>query len=179
MLRADAAHVAEMRTRLLAGLKRYFVAKRLAGLLSINGLRILHYACDKAAEEARHPLQLWSSLEKEIRGGWATWLASRTSLAAARGYRRLPAPLQRFLSWPFKKFTGLFRRFLGRKMLVACEVAVEYYLSLLWSPQVQLLKGHAEGCWQLLEEVEEEAEAAHKFIIERGEGGQGDASGRK
>ncbi len=39
-----------------AGLKRYFHAKRGEGLLSTKGLRILDYACDRAADQAYQPL---------------------------------------------------------------------------------------------------------------------------
>jgi hypothetical protein len=159
-----------MRTRLIAGLKRYFFAKRLAGLLSVDGLRILDYACDKAADASAHPLRIWAALEREVRGGWGTHAASRATLLAARAYRALPAWGQRAAAAPFRHFTGLLRRYLGRRMLVACEVAVEYYLSLLWSPQIQFLKGHADSCWRLLGEVDAEGDEAHTFIIERGEG---------
>ncbi len=40
----------------MAGLKRYFHAKRSEGLLSMEGLRILDYACDVAADRALGPL---------------------------------------------------------------------------------------------------------------------------
>jgi hypothetical protein len=159
--------LAEMRVRLLAGLKRHYVAKRLAGLLSVDGLRILQYACDVASDKAIQPLQMWASLEKEVSGSWTTRLASRLSLWTTRGYRGMHPFFQKTLSWPFKKFAGLLRRFLGRKMLVACEVAVEYYVSLLSSPQIQWLKGHGGSCWRLLDEIESENEAAHHFLIER------------
>ena len=47
---------AEARARLVAGLKRYFHAKRSEGLLSMEGLRILDYACDVAADRSLDPL---------------------------------------------------------------------------------------------------------------------------
>ena len=159
--------LAEMRVRLLAGLKRHYVAKRLAGLLSVDGLRILQYACDVASDKATKPLQVWASLEKEVRGSWTTRLASRLSLWTTRGYSGMHPFFQKTLSWPFKKIAGLLRRFLGRKMLLACEVAVEYYVSLLSSPQIQWLKSHGESCWRLLDEVEAEIESSHHFLIER------------
>lgn len=57
----------EMRGRLVSGLKRYFHGKRLQGLLSIQGLRILDYACDHAAEHVDRPFAIWQSLQKEIK----------------------------------------------------------------------------------------------------------------
>lgn len=163
----DAALLGEMRTRLLAGFKRYFVGKRLTGMLSVDGLRILQYACDKADDETDHGFHLWSLLEKEISGGWKTRLVSRMSLATTRAYRGLPQWLQTVFSVPFKSFAGLLRRYLGRRMLVACEIAVEYYLALLGSPQIQWLKTHGDACWRLLDEVEHESDAAYRFIIAR------------
>lgn len=53
--------LAEARARLVAGLKRYFHAKRGEGLLSSEGLRILDYACDTAADRAGEPLVSVSS----------------------------------------------------------------------------------------------------------------------
>ena len=62
---------ADLRARVLTGLQRYFHQKRLAGLLSTRGLRVLHYACEKAHEGLEHspaaPLQLWELVEQEIR----------------------------------------------------------------------------------------------------------------
>lgn len=159
---------AEMRTRLLAGLKRYFVSKRLAGLLSADALRILEFACDNAVEEADHPLRLWAELEKEISGGFITRGISRVLLASTQLYRTVPLPVQGLMSWPFRLWAGVLRGYLGRKMLVACEVAVECCLALGSAPHVQWLKSQGtEVCWRLVEEVESEREAAHRFIIQR------------
>jgi glycine dehydrogenase subunit 1 len=47
---------AEARRRMLAGLKRYFAAKRGEGLLSAEGLRCLNHACDLAHDRAAHSL---------------------------------------------------------------------------------------------------------------------------
>jgi hypothetical protein len=45
---------------LLAGLKRYFHAKRMEGLLSARGLRILDSGCEVLLEHPEQPLRLWS-----------------------------------------------------------------------------------------------------------------------
>lgn len=163
----QAAMLSERRIRLLAGIKRHLVGKRHAGMLSVEGLRILQYACDRAVDHAECPLSLWASLEREVSGGWTTRAVSRLSLSTTRLYRAMSPFFQRLFSWPFKQFAGLLRRHLGRKMLVACEVAVEYYLALLGSPQVQWLRSHGEACGRLMEEIEAESDAAHRFIIER------------
>ncbi|KAL6780791.1 hypothetical protein ACKKBF_B11690 [Auxenochlorella protothecoides x Auxenochlorella symbiontica] len=156
----------EMRGRLVSGLKRYFHGKRLQGLLSIKGLRILDYACDHAAEHVDRPFAIWQSLQKEIKGDLVTRCLARLLMWMARAFRASPAWLQWTVQWPVRKLTGIMRAALGRRMLVACEVAVEYYLSLLWSPQVSWLK-EVDGAADLLAEVEVETDAAYRFIIDR------------
>jgi hypothetical protein len=51
------------------------------------------------------------------------------------------------------------------QMLVACEVAVEYYCGLLFSPQVQWLRSQEDG-WGLQPEVE--AEVSLCSFVRRG-----------
>jgi hypothetical protein len=58
-------------------------------------------------------------------------------------------------------FAGFLRRLLGQRMLVSCEVAVEYYLSMVHSPQIQWLQ-QADEAWPLQQEVEAEVDAAYK-----------------
>ena len=157
---------AEMRGRLVSGLKRYFHGKRLQGLLSIKGLRILDYACDHAGEHTDEPFRVWHSLQREIRGDRISRLLALIVMWVARGFRALPRWLQPVFRWPVRQATGVLRSTLGRRMLVACEVAVEFYLSLLWSPQVAWLK-EVRGGERLLEEVEAEVDAAYQFIIDR------------
>lgn len=100
-------------------------------------------------------------------GGYDTKIASRMLLWAARSYKKLPGWGHKLFGWPFRKFAGQLRRYLGRKMLVACEVAVEYYLSLMSSPQIQFLKA-SDDCYTLIDEVDQESDVAFKFIISRG-----------
>ncbi|KAL4855761.1 Sodium/hydrogen exchanger 8 [Chlorella vulgaris] len=158
--------LSEMRSRLIAGLKRYFHAKRLEGLLSVQGLRILEYACDYAAEHTLQSLSVWKLLEKEIAGNLTTRIMARCLMLLARGWRSSPRWLQIVTSWPVKKVSGFLRRLLGQRMLVSCEVAVEYYLSMVHSPQIQWLQ-QADEAWPLQQEVEAEVDAAYKFIIDR------------
>lgn len=164
------AMLTEMRIRLIAGLKRRFIAKRMSGLISVQALRILEYACDRASEEdfVTKRISIWRLLEVEVSGGWIIWLTSRISVASTIGFRSLPQFLRTVLSVPYREFAKLLRRQLGNYMLVACEVAVEYYLGLVSSPQILWFRNSlAVGCFQLLREVDEEVEAAHRFIIAR------------
>ncbi|GAB4813268.1 hypothetical protein N2152v2_000314 [Parachlorella kessleri] len=162
----DPQALAEMRSRLLAGLKRYFHAKRMEGLLSVQGMRILDYACELAAEHADQPLGLWARMEQEVKGAWWTRLAARSLHWTLVRMLRLPRWAQRVLGWPMQKLGDLLRALLGRAMLVACEVAVEYYLGLLHSPQIQWMKS-TDDAWPLQAEVDAEVDAAYKFIIDR------------
>ncbi|PRW32594.1 Sodium hydrogen exchanger 7 [Chlorella sorokiniana] len=156
----------EMRSRLIAGLKRYFHGKRMEGLLSVQGLRILEYACDHAAEHTNTPLGMWELLEKEVKGKIGTRVTARCLLLLARSWRSAPRWLQNATNWPVTRVTGFLRRMLGRAMLVSCEVAVEYYLALIHSPQIQWLQ-QTEHAWPLQVEVDAEVDAAYRFIIDR------------
>ena len=158
----------EWRRRLISGLLRYFHGKRQEGLLSTTGIRILEYACEKELEESllSKPLGMWPRLETEVRGSLTSRLLARTSFTMTQMFKGMPAFLQTVFAWPYKHITGWVRAIIGRRMLVACEVAVEYHMALLYSPQVQWTQSHAEA-WQLQPEIEAEAEASRKFIVQR------------
>ncbi|KAL4858875.1 Protein ACTIVITY OF BC1 COMPLEX KINASE 3 [Chlorella vulgaris] len=143
--------LSESHMRLVAGLKRYFHAKRGEGLLSAQGLRILDYACDRAMDQAHAPLDIWSVAEREAVG----------------------RHLVRILAWLFfrtKRLTGGVPRLIGDMlsitMLVACEVAVEYWMALTWSPQAQWLR-ESDKAGQLQAEIAEESALTCGFIIAR------------
>ena len=159
----------EEKSRVVSGLKRHFTARRLAGLLSTHGLRLLEYSCDEILENTGSSLRLWLILEAEVRGGWAARGASKLSVATLSAYRRMPGVFRKLFSWPFKKTSAILRRFLGRKMLVACEVAVELYLALTSIPQVAWLKqAHHAATWRcLLDDIERDISETHHFIIQR------------
>ena len=72
------------------------------------------------------------------RGGWLTWLLSRTLASTLRSHRSSPHWWRVLTKWPFEFFTGLLRRQLGTKMLTACEVSMELAMGLTWSAQVQV-----------------------------------------
>ena len=56
--------LADGRSWLVSGLKRYFHAKRMEGLLSAQGLRILDSSCDMLLENPHEPLGLWELLQR-------------------------------------------------------------------------------------------------------------------
>jgi hypothetical protein len=49
-----------------AGLKRYFYGKRMEGLLSARGLRILDAACEVGLEDPSKPVRLWGSMSRWV-----------------------------------------------------------------------------------------------------------------
>lgn len=159
----------EEKSRVVSGLKRHFTARRLGGLLSSRGLRLLEYSCDESLENTGGSLRLWPLLEAEVRGGWAARGASRLSLLTLGVYHSMPGVFRKLFSWPLKKISAMLRRYLGRKMLVACEVAIELYLALTSIPQVAWLKqAHHATTWRcLLDDIEVDTSAAHNFIIQR------------
>ena len=46
------------------------------------------------------------------------------------------------LHWPLRKIARLGQGFLSKTLLLTCEVAMEYMLSLTYSPQVYLARRH-------------------------------------
>lgn len=152
----------ELRGRLILGLSRYFHRKWLQGLLSAESLRILEYSCDVAAEHPDAPLSMWSTLERDIRGGRFARGVARAAFLLSKAVRRLPWPLKPIA----RRVLGALRDDLGKRMLVACEVSVEYYLALLWSPQNAWMWDADEGAC-LAAEVEAEVELAHRFVLDR------------
>eukprot|EP00882_Tetradesmus_deserticola_P033672 GHRQ01038482.1.p2 GENE.GHRQ01038482.1~~GHRQ01038482.1.p2 ORF type:complete len:273 (+),score=93.83 GHRQ01038482.1:112-819(+) len=56
--------LADARSWLLSGLKRYFHGKRMEGLLSARGLRILDAGCEVGLEDPSKPLRLWGNLSR-------------------------------------------------------------------------------------------------------------------
>ena len=126
-------------------------ASRLPPRLRPQGLRILSYSCEMATESAEHhpgqPLRIWAHIEKEIRGGAFTRLVALTLAATLRRHRASPAWWQAAWRWPFILFSGLLRRHLGKVMLSACEAAVEFYIGLLASQQVQVRGGRLWRGW--------------------------------
>ncbi|KAI7841566.1 hypothetical protein COHA_004736 [Chlorella ohadii] len=163
----------DQRLRVLNGLKRHFRAKRLGGLLSPEGLRIAIYACDVAIEHAEEhpdaPLRLWDVLHKEISGSRATRAVAGLLGGTLRLHRRAPAWWRKVSTLPFRLFTGLLRRHLGSKMLIACEVTVELYMGLAASPQMQWVYFGQDGAGpaEVLGEVQAQLLGAYAFIQDR------------
>ncbi|KAL0054880.1 hypothetical protein WJX82_003714 [Trebouxia sp. C0006] len=168
----DDLAVADMRVRLLAGLKRYLHGKRLNGLLSSEGLRVLDNACETAAEHAaehpEEPLDVWRLVERDCRGSWGVKLLARAVYQLHRLHqklRRAVGPHPRLL-WPLTRCIALGSQQLSKRLLLACEVAMELMLSLTYAHQVQWLQRHRPS-HQLLTEVHEQSQKAWAFIIAR------------
>ncbi|KAK9861042.1 hypothetical protein WJX84_008386, partial [Apatococcus fuscideae] len=169
--------ITDARSRLVSGLKRYFRSKRFQGLLSVKSLRILDTACDARLNEPDKPLNLWTALEKDACDhyivqslAYVTFRLRKVNVFLRQ--RRhdekgvVWIKIKRALSWPLMQITHLLKWILSKIMLQACEVAQEYMLSLIYAPQVQLLRTNRAAA-PLMEEVQEEVGKVWKFIVER------------
>ena len=158
--------LAEARTRMIWGIKRYIYSKRQEGLLSPSGARILAYACDSAIEESGNSLDIWTSVNKE--------LVERTEIQAAawifHSARMLiyssPLCLQKTVERIMKFSTSWLGAFLGKAMLQSCEVAIAYYMALCYSKQSQWLEINYKDSI-LYYEVQFERRKVYNFIIDR------------
>jgi len=156
----------EIRSRMVAGLKRSFTKRRAEGKISLEAFRILDQTCQESIE-ARGKLQLWSALERNAQGGWFVKLTYDAAFATGRWFKQQRPWLKKFLHYPWEGSMTLFRKYVGRAVLISCEVAIEYTLALAVSQHVRWLKLHDEYFSALLDEIDEEAEKSHSFIIDR------------
>jgi hypothetical protein len=69
-----------------AGLKRYFHGKRMQGLLSARGLRILDFGCDTLLDDPYNPVALWDVIERCV------WVEGGGAVGGGGGGRGSGAP---------------------------------------------------------------------------------------
>lgn len=79
--------------------------------------------------------------------------------------RRAVGPHPRLL-WPLSRCIALGSQQLSKRLLLACEVAMELMLSLTYAHQVQWLQRHRPS-HQLLTEVHEQSQKVHTHIHAR------------
>ena len=156
----------EIRSRMIAGLKRSFTNRRAEGKISLEAFRILDQTCQESIE-TRGKLQLWSNLERNAQGGWFLRLTYNAAFAMGKWFKKQRPWVKKLLHYPWEGLTALFRKHVGRAVLISCEVAIEYTLALAVSQHVRWLKLHDEYFSTLLDEVDQEAEKSHSFIIDR------------
>ncbi|KAK9789036.1 hypothetical protein WJX73_003859 [Symbiochloris irregularis] len=157
--------LAEARVRLVVGFKRYFHGKRIEGLLSSRGLRILDNACDAELEHPERPLSLWTIIDKDASGRVVVHYLAHGVFLLRRANMKLRQRnkggwkwwewIKRHLALPFQLLIRLVHWQLSKLMLLGLEVAMEYMLALLHSPQVQLLRHH-DALRPLQEEVRQD-----------------------
>jgi hypothetical protein len=157
----------EVRTRLIGGLKRHFRNRRMAGKISIEGCRILEFSCDEAVEKPFNKLNLWSTLLKTVKDNIYVKYLAYFSYSMIRFYRSRGSISRKILKYPFSLISKISRKLLGKTMLLACEVAVEYNLALSTSSNMKWLRLHGDLFWVLIDEVELEIEKSRDFIIDR------------
>jgi len=156
----------EKRIRVLMGMKRYFHAKRREGLLSSHGLRILNEAVDLSLDRPERKLSVWKIAEKEACGKFYARMLGSLAFHLRRLRISYKIPVLSFL------FNGVIidpviqyiSTQMSYVMTLACEVAIEYWLSLRYSPNAAWL---ATAAPQLMDEIEEEMDKVWQFIIDR------------
>ncbi|KAK9788845.1 hypothetical protein WJX73_003600 [Symbiochloris irregularis] len=163
--------VEEARLRLVAGLKRYYHAKRAEGLLSARGMQLLDWVCAAQMDAASQPLFLWSRIEREACGHMRVRVLSQLLFWGRKFalFLRTLRPRWLFLPilWPLARLLNVWSVDMSRVMLLTLEVAMEFWLSLQWTPQAQWLKDTDTPCNALKLEVREQSRAVWHFILDR------------
>ncbi|KAF6264741.1 hypothetical protein COO60DRAFT_18214 [Scenedesmus sp. NREL 46B-D3] len=164
----SAEELADARSWLLSGLKRYFHGKRMEGLLSARGLRILDAACEVGLEDASRPLRLWGSMSRDATHSMLLRVLTVCLFVCRRASVRLHAngTAGRWLAYPPRVAARMLQRPLNQVLLSSVEVAMEYLMGLTTSPYVEMLQ---EGdVWAvLIGEIQAETSAAAQFLIDR------------
>eukprot|EP00889_Picochlorum_renovo_P005869 jgi/Picre1/32899/NNA_008228.t1 len=158
----------EIRSRITEGLKTRFHESRHLGKISDEAFRILVGACDEKMEITSHSkIGVWDILVKKISRSLITQVIASLALHGSIKFKSANPIVKKFLHYPYALAGILCRRYLGRRVLLGCEVAIEYNLALNSSSHVQWLRLHGDYTLPLLEEVELESQLSYNFIIER------------
>ncbi|WIA16848.1 hypothetical protein OEZ85_013781 [Tetradesmus obliquus] len=160
--------LADARSWLLSGLKRYFYGKRMDGLLSAAGLRILDSACEVALEDPTKPLRLWGSLSRDAANNLLLRVLTMCLFACRRGAVGLHTigAAGRWLSYPLRVLARMLQRPLNQVLLSSVEVAMEYLMGLTTSPYVEWLQ-EGEVWAVLISEIQVETAAVARFLVDR------------
>jgi NhaP-type Na+/H+ or K+/H+ antiporter len=156
----------EIRSRVIAGLKRRFTKRRAEGRISLKAFQILDQTCQEQISSTGK-IQMWSVLERKAQGGYLVKLGYELGFSLGKSYKRRAPWFRKLFHYPFSWINRLLRGYVGRLILIGCEMAIEYTLALAVSQHVRWLKLHNEYFSPLLDEVNEEAEKSHAFIIDR------------
>jgi hypothetical protein len=78
--------LAAARKWLVEGLQRQFQIKRLQGLVSAKGLRILAHTCERQLSDPSSPLDMWSHLQADACGTVIMPLLSKVLVRVRRTY---------------------------------------------------------------------------------------------
>eukprot|EP00889_Picochlorum_renovo_P008463 jgi/Picre1/35493/NNA_002955.t1 len=158
----------EIRSRITEGLKTRFHESRHLGKISDEAFRILVGACDEKMELTSYSkIGVWDILVKKISRSLITQVIASISLHGSIKFKSANPIVQKIFHNPYILAGICFRRYLGRRLLLGCEVAIEYNLALNSSSHVQWLRLHGDYTLPLLQEVELESQRSYNFIIER------------
>lgn len=163
----DPSILLEMRSRIISGIQHEFNSRRNQGTISRDAFRILNGACTEEIDEPKNTILIWSKIMKNIKPGWITSAVSSLALRGANHYSRYPSYLKRIFYYPHKMIAKMFMQFLGNKMLIGCEVALEYAAALDSSSQMKWLEIQGDHFVQLFSEMVSESNKARTFILDR------------
>eukprot|EP00882_Tetradesmus_deserticola_P034034 GHRQ01038931.1.p1 GENE.GHRQ01038931.1~~GHRQ01038931.1.p1 ORF type:complete len:508 (+),score=242.21 GHRQ01038931.1:112-1524(+) len=160
--------LADARSWLLSGLKRYFHGKRMEGLLSARGLRILDAGCEVGLEDPSKPLRLWGNLSRDATRSMLLRVLTMCLFVCRRASVRMYAQgsLGRWLAYLPRVAAQMLQRPLNQVLLSSVEVAMEYLMGLTTSPYVEWLQDN--DVWAvLIWEIQAETSAVAQFLIDR------------
>ena len=165
----DPARLREMRSRIISGIQDTFIRRRMQGTMSRYAFQIVSGACEEEVDDAGEDsvIMIWSRLLKSIRPDMFTSLVSKLSTKCVNSYLRYPKFWRRVLHYPHNMFVKVLMRYLSSKMLIGCEVALEYASALDSASQIQWLESQGRSYIQILSEIQAESEKARSFILNR------------
>lgn len=155
----------EIICRITEGLKTRFHENQ--GKISDEASRILEGACDERMEYLDHKFGLWDILSRKISGSLITRAIAQISLKSSKCFNSSNPWLKKAFHYPYVLSSILCRKYLGRKLLLACEVAIEYNLALNSSSHLNWIKLQGDYTSSLLEELEVESQRSYNFIIDK------------
>lgn len=164
----DPNEAADMRSRICAGMKRFFHTKSMEGLLSRAGLRMLDHSCDDQIDSPMAPLRIWAKLERHIKSNWQMgvllWVVLRLRKAGIALTASRLVLVQYLLGPPLYWTINAGMQLASKQVLLCSEVAMEYLLALTHSPGVRWLQEHRPSS-TLVEEIRAESHLVWKFIL--------------
>lgn len=161
----------ECRMRLLTGLKQYYREKYESSVLGAQAYKTLTFCCDSAHHHPHQQMELWKLVQQEVGHSFLTQEVkayySLKALESRWKARHKNILYHGLVSAVLGPWIWLLSLHLNNVMMVSLETAVELWISLTDSMQTQWLSYTGSVGEMVLEEVQEAAQKAWDFIIDR------------